>query len=263
MSPLRALLALLLLACDPAAPDGPDAPGLDAPRTDSGGTDTGEIDAPLLVPDAPGDAGPLGCPALFCEDFEGDVARWTESAGYDPLNHAAVQGDVVAHGAGALRAYVHETSGGFARLIETETFPALAEGLWGRASFRTSIAVTSGHSDFIDAFAGDRSVLEIGISNGRFQLTHYPPGGGENPAGYDTDVPRDRWACMEWHFQRVSPQIEVFIDGVAVAQFARDGLEVPALTGLGLGFGNHGATDPTNEAFFDDVALGNARLGCP
>lgn len=262
---LRASIVLLLLAaCEPTSVDS-DA-GHDAARPDAAVTDA-SADAFASVDggsDAGHDTGPPGCGHLFCEDFEGDVtSRWTEVAGYDAMNHATIETDRVAHGTHAMHAFVSENGGGFAYLQETTTFPALADGMWGRASFYTSVATTSGHSDFIDAVAGTHTALEVGYGNGTWQLTQYPAAGGENPAGYPAMVPRNAWTCLEWHFQRISPQIEVFIDGVSVARYARDGLDVPALTALKLGFGNHSANAPTNESFFDDVVLDTSRIGCP
>ena len=235
---------------------------------DAGAVDAGEVDAGP-VDAGPVDAGPIDagfvCHASFCEDFEGqpfDGGRWRLTEGYDQQNRVSVERAMVSGGLQSARSHVNNTGGGFAWFTETSTFPALADGLWGRARFFTSIAETSGHSDFI-AIHTATDGLEIGISQKHWQLTWYPAGGGEHPVGYNTEVPIGRWVCLEWHFQRnADPLIEVFVDGTSLATYGYQAQNLGPFTDLRLGFGNHSATDPANDAYYDDLAIDAARVGC-
>lgn len=65
-----------------------------------------------------------------------------------------VQSEIVAHGRNAAHAHLIDKTGGFAMLKETATFPALADELWGRAYFYTTISDKAGHTGFISAYAG-------------------------------------------------------------------------------------------------------------
>jgi hypothetical protein len=171
---------------------------------------------------------------------------------------------MVAHGSKALLAHVDPSDQGFARIVEKETFPAMKNGFWGRASFFTPIPAGSPHTDFVSVLAaGDQSTLEIGYYQGVWQLTFYPTAGGEMPQGSTTMVPRNAWVCLEFHIQRTAPLIEIFIDGGSVAQYMGNNLNVPEFTGLKLGYGNHSALAGSDEAYYDDFALDLNRIGCP
>ena len=40
------------------------------------------------------------------------------------------------------------------------------------------------------------------------------------------------------------------------------GLQVPAITSLGIGIDNHGKGPPGNDVYLDDVAIDANRIGC-
>jgi hypothetical protein len=206
------------------------------------------------------------CKALFCEDFEGgkdiDPVKWKVDVGYDPGNMLAVDSAQVAHGSLAAHAHLVDTTGGFATLRESATFPALADELWGRAYFYTTVADGAGHTGFISAFVGDARVLEIGQSNGNWQLTYYEPG-KEFPAGYNTKIPQSKWVCLEWHFTRSGPKlIEVYTDGALAVDYDASGHKPDALTAVSLGIDNHSPNPPGNDVYLDDIAIDAARIGC-
>ena len=208
----------------------------------------------------------MACKALFCEDFEKDTAidpaKWTVDVGYDPAISMTVESTMVAHGKNAAHAHLVDTTGGFASLKETVTFPLLADDLWGRAYFYTSVDSGAGHTGFLSAYAGDARVLEVGQSNGAWQLTYYEPG-KEFPAGYADKIPQNKWVCLEWHFARTGAHlIEVYIDGAASVTYDTSGHQPPAFTAVGLGMDNHSANPPGNDVYLDDIAIDAARVGC-
>jgi hypothetical protein len=209
---------------------------------------------------------PAGCKALFCDDFEKpgaiDSAKWTIDVGYNPEITMTLDSTMPAHGKNAAHAHLIDTEGGFSSLKETVTFPQLADDLWGRAYFYTAIDSGAGHTGFLSAYAGDQRVLEVGVSNGNWQLTYYDPN-KEYPAGYNTPVPTKKWVCLEWHFARSGAHlIEVFIDGAPSVTYDTSGHQPPAFTAMGLGMDNHSANPPGNDVYLDDVAIDATRVGC-
>ncbi len=173
-----------------------------------------------------------------------------------------LQSTQVAHGTSAAHAHLVDTTGGFATLRESATFPQLADELWGRAYFYTTVEGGAGHTGFISAFVADARVLEIGQSNGNWQLTYYEPG-KEYPAGYNTKIPQSKWVCLEWHFKRSGPKlIEVYTDGALAVDYDASGHQPAALTAVSLGIDNHSPNPPGNDVYLDDIAIDAARIGC-
>ncbi len=252
----------------PQPDSGQQPPPNDSGVPDSGSTlpmDAGVPDAGPFDAGAP-DAGAVACQALLCEDFEGkvlDSGVWTVDEGYTAASTMTVDSTVFAHGAHSAHAHVTGTDQGHAYLEETQTFPALKDGLWGRASFMTDIPSSAGHTAFASVLNGTQSLLEVGISNGKWQLTFYEPG-QEHPVGYNTSVPVHEWVCLEWHLQRnADPLIEVFIDGGSAAKYGYTNQSVPEFTQLRFGFENHSVNDGGTDSYWDDVAINDARIGCP
>jgi hypothetical protein len=96
----------------------------------------------------------------------------------------------------------------------------------------------------------------------------------QSPAGVAQSVPLpvDRWTCVE--FGITGSELRTWVDGVEVAglhadttptpdvdsQWLRRGTWLPTLADFRLGWESYGTGDDT--LWFDDVALGSARLGC-
>jgi hypothetical protein len=89
--------------------------------------------------------------------------------------------------------------------------------------------------------------------------------------------PAGKWACVEWMIDRTKPELHLWIDGQAATEVDVVGkagacsVGAPAawtgperFTELDVGwevYGNDGG--PAWEAWFDEVAVGTQRLGCP
>jgi hypothetical protein len=96
----------------------------------------------------------------------------------------------------------------------------------------------------------------------------------QSPAGVAQSVPLpvDRWTCVE--FGITGSELRTWVDGAEVAglhadttptpdvdsQWLRRGTWLPTLADFRLGWESYGTGDDT--LWFDDVALGSARLGC-
>jgi hypothetical protein len=269
------LLAVLLLsACGDSTSDSGGATPAGGSPSDGGSATAGAAEggSPAIGGATTGDGGdggaaPPACTALLCEDFEAgaelDASKWTADVGYHADNVVTIQSDMVAHGGFAAHAHLTEVQGGFAMLREAITFPALADSLWGRAYFYTTLPGETGHTGFFSAYAGDNRVFEVGAGGGTWQLTYYPAPGSENPVGYPGEVPTGEWVCVEWHFDRLgSPRIEIFIDGESAAVYENNEGDVAPLTAISLGIDNHSATVGNNDVYLDDIAIDAERVGC-
>lgn len=91
-------------------------------------------------------------------------------------------------------------------------------------------------------------------------------------------LPVRQWACVEWHFDVASNELEFWLDGrqvVHVRERARaanacrgDDLggqwrAPPRLDSLYMGFERYGDTPGDQDLWIDDVALSEQRVGCP
>ena len=240
-----------------------------AAGADAGGVDGGSGDAATATDGPASESGADGaapaCKALFCEDFETgklDTTRWELDVGYDAANAVTVQAAKVHHGGFAAHAHLSNAGGGFANIRTKTPFPKLAGDLWGRAYVLQTVDATVGHNALVKMESSGAGVLEVGQSQGKVQLTFYPPT-GENPAGYATSIPEAAWTCLEWHMAKTAPQIELFADGVSLATYTYGGAAtIPSFTAIKLGLETHSSNTSTDDVYIDDVALDGARIGC-
>jgi polysaccharide lyase-like protein len=91
-------------------------------------------------------------------------------------------------------------------------------------------------------------------------------------------LPVRRWACIEWHMEVASNEMQFWIDGRPIAHVqeraaaagACDGhdlddrwLAPPRFDSLYVGFERYGDTGNDQNLWIDDVALSKQRVGCP
>jgi hypothetical protein len=235
------------------------------------------------VPDAGGDdaagvdGGPAGAcaPDVLCFDFEKDMA------GAKPGAPWTGQGTVDATRAVSGKNSLHVVSGGdnaFAMMKPASFFPPAGNEYYGRVMFWVD-NVPNSHWTF---------VRSKGPVPGQSYSAEYTYGGSGKTliANYDTQgVSSDcwknggslavgKWVCMEWHFKGATNELELWIDGVAdrahvvgkgdgcIAHGTNDVWVAPTFNALELGFATY-PTATTFNVWFDDLALGKARVGCP
>jgi hypothetical protein len=85
-----------------------------------------------------------------------------------------------------------------------------------------------------------------------------------------------KWVCLEWHFDGPADEIGLYVDGVedaaahvvggkgdgCIANGTGQRWVAPTFTGIDLGYEVYGQDVP-HQLWFDDVALGPRRIGCP
>jgi len=262
-----------------AAPDagramdaGSDGGGMDAgvPPIDGGedagadgGTDAGPADA------GPPDAGPdpTACDdalsgAIFCDGFEGDdgFAAWTLAASTIDGTVTRVT-DVVYRGEAALRA---RTAAPSSRARLATAIPAATDGeLWARVYVYVPAASDVTHLDLlavrenVDPYDG----VVTAMRDRTFLYVH------EIPMGYGTGpLPsRDTWTCFEMQVvvSDTAGEIRLFLDGAMVVE--QTGIDTLPPSGHGrfeVGLMFTSSTQPATTLYFDEAAVGTARLPC-
>lgn len=91
-------------------------------------------------------------------------------------------------------------------------------------------------------------------------------------------LPVGRWACIEWHMEVASQEMEFWLDGKPVTHVIRRAAAKDACRGndlggewrappkfdsLYLGFERYADSANDQNLWIDDVALAQARIGCP
>ena len=244
--------------------------------------------------------GASSCPGLICEDFETgsiDPAKWdTSSKG----GTVAVQTQQVAHGKYALHLQaLGSGSDDWATLFAKNVPAALkAATTFGRASMYFSAGASASlHIQF--PFAGSNGTgsgsgpaplaqlryLEVGSYNGQWQLSmdiHDVSPNIEDSAYAGTNIPTDKWVCVEWEFEDQPERITLWVGGTQAGVFdnmhinySSDGTKSGGTLYQGKSGGLIGVFDtfgigfhdwhPTKafDVYYDDVVLDTKRIGCP
>jgi hypothetical protein len=90
-------------------------------------------------------------------------------------------------------------------------------------------------------------------------------------------LPVRRWACVEWHFDIASNEMQFWIDGRQItrvqdraaanscrgADLGGQWLAPPRFDSLYMGFERYGDSASDQDLWIDDVTLSRQRLGCP
>jgi hypothetical protein len=273
---------VLLGACVGSIGVGP-APGASDP--DAGGVIDAAIGDPGLPDATPGSAATCASPGLlFCDDFEatplGAAAstRWTSEAQGGALT---IDGT---HAQGAHALHVHADGNGRA-MIHVAAFAPPGNSFWGRARLWVTAFPTApdyAHFTLVEAAGsgGGGVVRPIGgqyIPGPARSLWGVGADGGATGdwTSWQTAAPAEagRWLCMEWQLRAADDGIDVWIDGVArpelgVSRTVHGGAAVdfvfPTFTQIWFGWWLYqgGPTPARFDLWYDDLALGTARLGC-
>lgn len=226
---------------------------------------------------------------LLCESFESTdegaiPVDWTYNWGAS-ASSISVQSGASFSGTQALRVIGEAPNSGANQIL----FDAAGFGSfhWGRVRYRVerigSLASTDSgavaHSTFL-AFGDGSSEFRVFDTVMNQQQKHQflyniqPSGDSEwgCGSGYDFTYPAD-WECVEWFFSAADQSYRFFADGIEVGSIAvaggtTDGCGTPNrsipedLGQLSLGLYTYQAMGEGFVVWFDDLAIGTARLGC-
>jgi hypothetical protein len=243
----------------------------------AGPADGGTAGAP--APDAAGtDAPAATCgQGLVCFDFEADTPGAKPASPW--TGQGTIDGAKAAHGKNAL----HVAAGGdgaFATVKPPGFFPPAENEYYGRALFWVETLPTS-HWTFVRSkgpVAGKGYSAEYTYGGtGKHFIANYDTQGVSSDCWKDAgNVPLGKWACLEWHFKGATNEMQLWVDGVedakahvvgkgdgCIANGTAGTWFAPTFNSLELGFAVYGASTAGFSVWFDDVALGKARVGCP
>jgi hypothetical protein len=281
---------------------GDDAPtdasvGDDAPEPTSG-TDPTVTDDGVPESSGPADssggttgATPGDCSAaLLCDDFEDDplgdapAAPWVVSTQESTL---AVDGAMAFSGAQSIHITTNDGAGTYRRAYMSiegaPVFPIEGNVVWGRMMIHL-VATPEGSVHWTNIQGeGDVPGMDFrglyrygGQHDGRLMANYETQGTGSDCWDHsDTVMPTGVWTCFEWHFDGTTDTMQFFLDGVELADMTVMGMGegciahdtgdywyAPVFDTMRLGWEHYQATS-SREMWIDDVALDDARIGCP
>jgi hypothetical protein len=223
--------------------------------TTGGGTGTGG--------GSTGDGGFYGtvkCPNsayLVCDDFE--------AAALDPqwssMGNVSIDTMKAARGSHALHSV-----GGDALISLKTTVPFDGQRLWGRMFVwvpGTLSAMLMDHINIVTASGmndlSTDSTYAVMFQNDAMGALFYQVSPAEDTSALDlsTPIPTDRWFCVEWDFNGVAKQTNVYLDGRLLPMTTLDGYHAPVNATLSVG-----VQFTLDEAWFDSVAWSRNRVGC-
>ncbi len=276
--------ALWLLACALVAgaascttTDAPSVTEAESPRGDAGASPAdasiSEVRAPTADAGIDADAGPLGCDdpdVVVCDGFDApavDAARWELEA----QGGAATTDDGRAFRGGRALHTTLQAGGGRAMLRARARAKVTGEKIWGRAHmFVPSSAASSleSHSNVV-AFAGKNSigataVYAVATGAKSFFGLYFQDQPQIDESSFvlhpnvpNTNVPLDRWFCLEWELDGVSPAFRLYLDGALIPSSVIEGRDPPAEADILVG-----AEFDLAEAWLDEVVIAKRRAGC-
>ena len=234
--------------------------------------------------------GPMGCTGLpLCDDFEAataggppDAATWAiVSPNCSGTGTIAVDGTQAHSGTKSVKV---TGKGGYCNhvfLANTAAVAAAGKSVYGRFFLRLSDPLGDGHTTLLtmkDAADGGKDLRMGGQSkimmwnreSDDATLPELSPTG----IGLSVSPPANAWRCVEFHVDETDGQMQTWIDGAEVAGLHQDGVPTqdidkqwlnkvgwkPDLADLKLGWESYAGQDMT--LWFDDVAIGSARIGC-
>lgn len=237
-----------------------------------------------------GSGGPAGCTGLpLCDDFEAatagglpDAATWTiVRPSCSGTGTVTVDGSQAHSGTKSVKVTGKAGYCNHVFFANTAAVTAVGKSVYGRFFLRLSDPLDMGHTTLLtlkDAANGGKD-LRLGgqnkvlIWNRETDDATLPE---LSPTGTSLSVspPALAWRCIEFHIDESDGQMQTWVDGVEVAGLHQDGVPTqdidqqwlnkggwkPDVTDLKLGWESYGAQDMT--LWFDDVAIGPARIGC-
>jgi hypothetical protein len=237
---------------------------------------------------SPAAASPDACAANgFCDDFESQTStqpsgRWsTAVANCSGTGTATVDSTVAHSGTKSVRIdgrsyYCNHAFAG----TSLAGVPA-GSSLYVRFWLRHTTPLPAGHVAFTAMKdANDQGKdLRFGGQNGALQWNRESDDATlpvQSPAGVakSAPLPVNTWNCLEFRLDRSLGRVETWLNGTSVPGLLDDGTPTPDVdqqwlsrsgwvpnpTDLRLGWESYAGGDDT--LWFDDVAVGTARIGC-
>ncbi|HYN97063.1 MAG TPA: cellulose-binding domain-containing protein [Pilimelia sp.] len=243
---------------------------------------------PAATPTAGPDPQPAGCAgAVLCDGFEGQAGgapsgAWTVTAPNCTGTGTATVDTAVAH-AGGKSIRIDGTAGYCNHVFvrASQSLSTVGPVIYGRYYVRHTTPLPPAHVTFMalrDDNDGGRD-LRMGGQNSALQWNRESddatlPEQSPNGVALSRALPTGQWNCVEFQVDGSLGHIRTWLNGAEVPGLAVDGVPTrdidsqwlnkpnwrPALSDLRLGWESYG--DGADTLWFDDVAVGSARVGC-
>ena len=210
----------------------------------------------------------------LCEDFEGAAAGalpagWTALAGWG-MDTVTVSTDSAHGGTKSLKSTT--SNPGQPRIQKALTnFGATAGTHWGRVFYRVESPAPSPNSYWHVTFVGLRATGESRVVDtvqspmGTLQyLYNLPDDSCCDGSAYNYRFD-GQWHCAEWYVNNPTDAYRFFIDGTEVTSIAftgRTDARLADFTHVALGTIFYVPSNGTLNAWLDDLAIDDARIGC-
>ena len=238
--------------------------------------EAGAADAPV---DAPPGSGCAGRSYAFCEDFESAAdgqlpAGWTRVNGWNQ-GEAVVTSSEHHTGQRALASAV-AVNGQPRAGHSLSSLGATAGTHWGRIFYKvkTPFPLPAGgviHNTLVGLRGSSESrvVDTVVNSNGAHQfLYNLPDDSCCAGSAYDYRSYDGKWHCAEWYIDATTQSFRFFFEGVEVKSIGftnRPGgaARIEQFSSIAVGWINYQTPQPPYyEAWFDDLAIDDDRIGC-
>jgi hypothetical protein len=238
---------------------------------------------------------------LFIEDFEKHAAGRAPGAPWKEETYksgAVIVVDAKRAFSGQQAMHVLTPRGanyrrGYVAIHLAGPLPQLESGMYGRAMVWLDAAPQALHDQGVQwtllqgegRSADDRynAIYRLGIDGkpGTRLMANYettPPVTTDCKQRSDRELPVRRWACVEWHMDVASQELEFWLDGARVTHVTGSAADVGACKGndlqrewrapprfdsLYMGFERYADSANDQDLWIDDVALSKSRIGCP
>ena len=213
---------------------------------------------------------------LFCDDFESKVVGTFATAAPWVLQGGSVtiDGTTPAH-SGSKSVHVHAGDNDYDTLFvlhDATILPAPNGRFFLRTYMRLSRAMAGGHNAYIiaDPYAmqGTGNNLRIGEMNAMLMYTIMGDGHGalSNQNYYNDGKPGvaftpSTWVCLEVLIDHGRPEIDVWVDGTEVPDLHHTDWALDSYDSVRFGFEKYAG--PGIDIWYDDIAIGTQRIGCP
>lgn len=215
-----------------------------------------------------GGGGLVGCVgAIFCDGFEGNPtlkADWTVDNSV-PANtievvtnmaHTGTSSVHIKYGTAATASYIDESKG----------FPFAGNSYWGRVWMYAMTGLEAGHHVWIEARGGaaGTGVRALNTQHTGQLATNLE---SSDRGGISTlTLPQGKWTCFEWQIASMGGSAptgaaHLYMDGTEVPGVAQTSWVIPTMTKQRIGVQRYGG-GTAGELWYDDYAVGTARLGC-
>jgi hypothetical protein len=210
----------------------------------------------------------------FCETFEDHPAGpasakppWAPSINGEGT--LSIDASVSHSGSHALK--VHGDGFNTFLVLSGALLPSRSGPLHVRSYVRLAEPMTAGHNTFLvaDTMAapGAGNAFRLGEMNAMLMYTVSGDTHGAlaNDNYYTDQLPGAAlqplsWACLEISLDSQKPEIQVWLDGIEIADLHHSDWPLDPYDALRFGFEKYAG--PVSDVWYDDIAIGTARLGC-